>query len=155
MAIDIAPRRRRISWLWIALVISLAVNAFVIGAFVTERLGLRHRGEAAPRAVKMELRWLRDRLSPRSVETIESSLSGLKPDVVARIDRLKTLRSELAALAAAPEPDRAAIDAHLRDIRLEVGAMQEQIQSRTFDAVLALPASERAPLATPPKEDSD
>ena len=52
-------------------------------------------------------------------------------------------------LVAAPQPDRAAIDANLREIRIEVGAMQEQIQSKTFDAVLALPQAERTPLATP------
>ncbi len=153
MSIDIKPRRRRISWLWTVLVLSLAVNAFVLGAFLTERLGFRHGTDSGPRAVKMELRWLRDRLSPASVAAIETSLDTLKPDVVARIERLKTLRTELAALAAAPTPDRAAIDTHLREIRLEVGAMQEQIQSRTFDAVLALPPAERAPLATPPKLD--
>ncbi len=153
MSIDLKPRRRRVSWLWIALVVSVAVNAFVLGAFLTERLGFRHSADGGPRAVKMELRWLRDRLSPGSVSSIETSLETLKPDVIARIERLKVLRAELAALAAAPTPDRAAIDAHLREIRLEVGAMQEQIQSRTFDAVLALPPAERAPLATPPKLD--
>ncbi len=151
MSIDLKPRRRRISWIWTALVLSLAVNAFVLGAFLTERLGFRHGTDSNLRAVKMELRWLSDRLSPSSVAAIESALQPLKPDVIARLDRLKKLRTELAALAAAPTPDRAAIDAHLREIRLEVGAMQEQIQSRTFDAVLALPTAERAPLATPPK----
>lgn len=148
MARSLQPRRRRISWLWVALVLSLAVNAFVLGAFVTERIGVR-KSDGGPRVVRMELRWLKDRLSPEAVEKIEASVGGLKPDIVARIDRLKTLRAELATLAAAPEPDRAAIDANLREIRLEVGAMQEQIQSRTFDAVLALPAADRAPLAKP------
>ncbi|HWJ72043.1 MAG TPA: periplasmic heavy metal sensor [Kaistia sp.] len=147
MTIDLKPRRR-ISWLWLALVCSLAMNAFVLGAFVTERLGFRH-ADGGPRAVKMELRWLKDRLSPASVTTIEASLDKLKPDVLTRLQRLKTLRAELAVLAAAPEPDRAAIDEHLREIRIEVGAMQEQIQSRTFDAVLALPADQRAALGKP------
>ncbi|SHE65037.1 Heavy-metal resistance [Kaistia soli DSM 19436] len=151
MTIDLKPRRRRISWLWMALVCSLAINAFVLGAFVTERLGFRHT-DSGPRAVKMELRWLKDRLSPDSVTAIESSLDTLKPDVVARLQRLKTLRTELAVLAAAPEPDRAAIDEHLREIRIEVGAMQEQIQSRTFDAVLALPPDQRAALGKQPAD---
>jgi hypothetical protein len=97
----------------------------------------------------MELRWLRGRLSPDAVRSVEAALEPLKPDMMARIQRLKTLRAELGPLVAAPEPDRAAIDAHLREIRLEVGAMQEQTQSKVFDAVLALPEAERAPLATP------
>ena len=81
--------------------------------------------------------------------SIEAQLEPLKPDIVDRIDRLRQLRAELGVLLAAPEPDRAAIDSHLREIRLEVGAMQERIQSKTMDAVVALPAAERAPLATP------
>lgn len=138
------------NWLAMALVVSLAVNAFFLGALVTEFIRFRHRGdESSPRAVKMELRWLRDRLSADAVRSIESTLDPLKPDIVARIDRLKKLRAELGVLVAAPEPDRAAIDNHLREIRMEVGAMQEQIQSRTFESVLALPADQRAPLATP------
>ncbi len=54
MAGEIAPRRRRVSWLWVALVVSLAGNAFVVGAFVSDRLNYRNRGDSGPRAVKME-----------------------------------------------------------------------------------------------------
>ena len=143
-------KRRGRRWMTIVLLASLAANAFFLGALVTEFLRFRHRpDDAGPRAVRMELRWLRSRLTSDAVRSIETALDPLKPDIVARIERLKKLRSELGALVAAPQPDRAAIDAHLRDIRIEVGAMQEQIQSKTFDAVLALPPAERAPLATP------
>lgn len=149
---SLPARRKGGNWLRWALVVSLALNAFFLGAFLTEFVRFRHGGtEASPRAVRMELRWLKDRLSPDAVQSIETQLDPLKPDIVARIDRLKTLRAELGVLVAAPQPDRAAIDAHLREIRLEVGAMQEQIQSRTFDSVLALSPDQRAPLATPPK----
>ena len=142
--------KRRRSPLAVVLVVSLAINAFFVGALVTEFLRFRHRGdESGPRAVRMELRWLKDRLSEGAVDQIATTLEPLRPDIVARIGRLKQLRGELGVLVAAPEPDRAAIDAHLREIRMEVGAMQEQIQSKTFDAVLALPPDERAPLALP------
>lgn len=145
------PREgRRNNRLLIALFVSLAVNAFFLGAVITEQLRFRHfGGDHGPRATRMELRWLSGRLSDDAVHSIEAQLEPLKPDIVDRIDRLRQLRAELGVLLAAPEPDRAAIDSHLREIRLEVGAMQERIQSKTMDAVIALPAAERAPLATP------
>lgn len=136
--------------LWSGLVLSLAVNAFFLGATVTDFIRFKHHSDQNnPRIVHMELRWLADRLPRSAVETVESQLDPLKPEILARFDRLKTLRAELGALAAAADPDRAAIDTSLRSVRLEVGAMQEQIQTRTFDAVLGLPAEQRAPLAQP------
>jgi uncharacterized membrane protein len=146
MALSIAPRTRR-TLIWGLLVVSLGLNAFFIGASVTDMIRFRHGGDKEPRIIRTELRWLKDQLSPDAVKQIEAQLASLRPDIVARLDRLKTLRAELNALVASPDPDKAAIDAHLRDIRLEVGAMQEQIQSRTFEAVLALPPAQRAALA--------
>jgi uncharacterized membrane protein len=141
--------------LWGGLVLSLAVNAFFLGATVTDVLRFDHHDEKNPRIVRMELRWLADRLSPSAVDTVQQRLDPLKPDILARFDRLRTLRTQLSALVAMPTPDRAAIDASLRNIRLEVGAMQEQIQTRTFDAVLGLPLEDRAPLANPPSQKDD
>lgn len=147
------PDRRGRSRIVLLLVASLALNAFFIGALVTEFLRFRHfGGDQGPRAARMELRWLSGRLSGDALRSVETALDPVKPDIVARIQRLKQLRAELGVLLAAPEPDRDAIDSHLRDIRLEVGAMQERIQSKTMDAVLALPPAERAPLATPPQD---
>ncbi|ODT13576.1 MAG: hypothetical protein ABS35_37520 [Kaistia sp. SCN 65-12] len=152
MARPIASRSWR-TLVWVLLVVSLGLNAFFIGASVTDMIRFRHGGgDKEPRIIRTELRWLKDRLSPEAVKQIEAELAVLRPDIAARLDRLKTLRAELNVLVASPTPDKAAIDAHLRDIRLEVGAMQEQIQSRTFEAVMALPASERAALATAPVE---
>ncbi|WP_018184050.1 periplasmic heavy metal sensor [Kaistia granuli] len=152
MALTVSPKARR-TLLWCLLVASLGLNAFFVGATVTDLIRFRHGGdEKGPRIIRTELRWLKDRLSPDAIETIEAQLAPLKPDIVARLDQLKKLRSELNVLVAAPVPDKAAIDAHLRDIRLEVGAMQEQIQSRTFEAVQSLPAEQRAALATAPSK---
>jgi uncharacterized membrane protein len=143
--------KRGRNWLAIALVASLAANAFFFGSLLTEFLHFRaHRDDSGPHAARVELRWLRGRLSPEAVRTVEAALESLRPDIVARIGRLRTLRAELGALVAAAEPDRAAIDTHLREIRLEVGAMQERIQSKTFESVLALPPAERARLAPSP-----
>jgi Spy/CpxP family protein refolding chaperone len=70
--------------------------------------------------------------------------------VIAHTERLRQLRSELAALAAAGQPDRIAIDAQLAAIRAEVDAMQAEVQDATMDALLALPAEARARLAEGP-----
>lgn len=149
MAFKFESKTRR-NLLWGLLVVSLAVNAFFVGATATDiarfRLGPEDK---SPRIIRTELRWLKDRLSPDAIESIEKQLDTLKPDILVRLDRLKTLRSELNDLVAAPTPDKAAIDAHLRSIRLEVGAMQEQVQSRTFEALLNLPPEQRAALAGP------
>lgn len=148
MAFKMETRTRR-ALLWGLLVASLGVNAFFVGATVTDFIRFRHAAdEKGPRIIRTELRWLKDRLSPDAVKSIESQLDGLKPDILVRLDRLKTLRAELNTLVAAPVPDKAAIDAHLRSIRLEVGAMQEQVQSRTFEALLNLPPEQRAALAS-------
>ena len=53
-------------------------------------------------------------------------------------------------LAAAPDPDRAAIDERLAALRAEATAMQEAVQQATYDALLKLPAEERAALANHP-----
>ena len=149
MALKLAPKTRR-TLLWGLLVVSLAVNAFFVGATLTDMARFRHGGDdKSPRIIRTELRWLKDRLSPDALESIERQLDTLKPDIMARLERLKTLRRELNDLVAAANPDKAAIDAHLRDIRIEVGAMQEQVQSRTFDALMKLPPEQRAALAQP------
>ncbi|MCX5497571.1 periplasmic heavy metal sensor [Kaistia dalseonensis] len=143
-------RKSQRTWIWIILIVSLGLNAFLIGVKATDIFRERNSGaDRGPRIVRTELRWLKDRLSPDAVKSIETALDPIKPDILARIERVKALRAELDQLVAAPTPDRAAIDNHLREIRLEVGAMQEQVQSRTFDALLALPVEQRAPLARP------
>lgn len=149
MAFRIEPKTRRML-VWGLLVVSLAVNAFFASAMVTDMVRFRYGAEdKSPRIIRTELRWLKDRLSPEAVRSIETQLDALRPDIIVRIERLKTLRSELSNLVAAPVPDKAAIDAHLRDIRIEVGAMQEQVQSRTFEALLSLPPDQRKALAGP------
>lgn len=144
--------RRRFNALFVLLVVSLAANAFIVGHLLVQRFGHPPHDQHA-RIMQMELRYLVDRLPPDAVAKVTGALDTLRPDIDARIARLKALHGELDALSAAPVPDRAAIDARLRDIRIEVGAMQEQVQSRTFDALLALPPADRAPLAQPAREE--
>ncbi|HZP21050.1 MAG TPA: periplasmic heavy metal sensor [Bauldia sp.] len=145
-----APGARRRRFLVVALIASLAVNAFLVGVVATEFLGItdmfRPHGE---RAVSFELRWLQGRLSDASLERVRSAIDAARPRAEARLDRVRQLRRELGILVAAPQPDRAAIDAKLRDIRAELDLMATEVQKVSMDALLALPAAERAPLAEP------
>jgi uncharacterized membrane protein len=147
-----APTRRLTSRSWLAgiLIVSLALNAFLLGAIATDYLRLKHwSGGREARGMRYELRWLEGRLSPEAMRQVEQAVTAAKPKTVAHIDRLRALRSELAVLAAVPAPDRVAIDAKLAEIRAEVASMQTEVQATTMNALLALPAEARAPLAQP------
>ena len=96
---------------------------------------------------RFELRWLQGRLPAEGLRKVEEAITAVKPDTTVHFDRLRTLRQELAALVAVPEPDRAAIDAKLVEIRAELTAMQTTVQRASTDALLGLPPEMRAKLA--------
>jgi uncharacterized membrane protein len=147
---DIAlPRRRRVPWLFVGLAASLVLNAFFIGAVATDVFRF---SAAEKRHVNFELRWIEERLSPEDYAVVAAAAGAARPEAETHIARLRTLRQELGVLAAAPEPDRAAIDAKLVEIRAEQGAMVTGVQSTIVDALLALPPSARESLATTPAD---
>jgi uncharacterized membrane protein len=150
--IDSIRRPSRSRWLAGALVVSLALNAFFIAAVATDMLRVKWGGgwDREARALRFELRWLDERLDAEALRQVEAAVAAARPNVIEHTDRLRELRSELAALAAAGEPDRAAIDAQLAAIRAEVDEMQAEVQDATMDALLALPAEARARLAEGP-----
>ena len=138
------------SWLAGILIVSLALNAFLLGAIATDFLRVKHlSGDRQVRAVRYELQWLEGRLAPEAMRQVEQAAAAAKPNVLGHIDRLRALRSELGVLAAVPAPDRVAIDAKLAEIRAEAASMQTEIQAVTINTLLALPAEARAPLAQP------
>jgi hypothetical protein len=146
---DIAlPRRRRVPWLFVGLAASLVLNAFFIGAVATDVFRF---SAAEKRHVNFELRWLEERLAEADFAVVEAAAIGARPEAEAHVASLRALRQELGVLAAAPEPDRSAIDAKLVEIRAEQNAMVSGLQSTIVDTLLALPASSRAPLATEPE----
>jgi uncharacterized membrane protein len=149
---DSIRRPSRGRWLAGVLVVSLALNAFFVAAVATDMLRVKWGGgrDREARALRFELRWFDERLDREALGQVEAALAAARPDVIARTERLRRLRSELAALVAAGEPDRAAIDAQLAAIRAEVDAMQTEVQDATMDALLALPSAARARLADGP-----
>ena len=140
------PPWARRHWPAAALILSLLLNAFLLGMLVTDALR-GPPGSPWPRAMSFELRHLAKRLPERAVEQVAADLRPLAPDFEARYARLRSLREEINRMAAAPAPNRAAIDARLEALRSEAQLLQAEVQKATFDALLKLPAEIRADLA--------
>src|SRR4051794_26421622 len=105
VALRPAILRRR--WPVVALVASLAVNAFFIGATATDflRFSGLHGGDG-PHALRFELRWLEGRLPRQGLERVEAAVGAVRPSAEAHVDKLKQLRLGLGDLVAQPTPDR-------------------------------------------------
>jgi uncharacterized membrane protein len=146
-AFSVFLRRR---WPAVALVASLVLNGFLVGMFAADALK-PHRGFSGERFARFELRRFDDRLSKGAVDQIAAALQPLGPQLEEQLTRVRAIRAEIMRLAAAPVPDRAALDAKLAALRAETAAMQEAVQRATYDALLGLPAEERTHLADAPK----
>jgi uncharacterized membrane protein len=143
-----APFLRR-RWPAAALVASLLLNGFLIGMFATDALR-PHRGFTGEHFARLELRRIDDRLPRQAVDQIAKTLQPLGATLDANVQKLRGIRAEIMRLAAEPAPDRAAIDAKLAELRAESAAMQEAVQKATYDALLGLPAEQRAHMADAP-----
>jgi len=133
-------------WWAIALGLSVALNAFLIGAIATDLIEGRDSG----RPGNYELRWLEGRIPADGLAKVDAALDAVRPNAQAHFQRLRELRQSLAELAALPEPDRAAIDARLADIRNELDQVTSEMRRTSIDALLALPPEMRAGLAKNP-----
>jgi uncharacterized membrane protein len=138
-----AGRRNGGRWLLYGLLASLLVNAFLIGLAATDVFWPRHVGGP----LRFELRWLERKLPADGFARVAAAVEGIEPKVQAHIDRLKEMRQQVSELAAIPQPDRAAVDRKLADIRAELDAMTAEGQATVADALLALPPNMRASLA--------
>ncbi len=134
------PTRRT---LYGALIVSLAINAFFIGAAATDLLVSPPSASSAPRALRLELRWIDQRLPESAVRQVEAALTPIAPAVAADVVHLRALRHELDQLLAAPQPDRVAVDAKLDDIGEVWEVIEGRVAKTTFDALLELPADMR------------
>jgi uncharacterized membrane protein len=139
-------------WPSVLLVASLLLNGFLIGMFAVDYMKPHRGGFSADRFARFELRRLDDRLPQNAVDQIAARLKPLEPQIDDRLTRVRAIRAELMKLAAAPVPDRAAIDTKLIELRAETTAMQEAAQKATYDALLSLPPEDRAQLAEAPAD---
>jgi hypothetical protein len=136
--------RRWVGWLLAA---SLVLNAFLLGMLAIDAWQKRAARADGPRALHFELRRLAEGLSDDSEAQVAARLQAIRPQVEARVERLRRLRGDVLAEAARPQPDRAAIDSSLAELREAIQMLQQEVQSATYDALLALPAEARADLA--------
>jgi uncharacterized membrane protein len=136
------PRDRR-RWLVYGLFASLLVNAFLIGLAATDIIRPNHIGGP----LRFELRWLQGQLPEDAMARVQAAVAAIGPRVQAHIDRMKDMRRELGGLAAVPQPDRAAIDRKLAEIRAELNTMTAEGQMTVADTLLSLPPEVRARLA--------
>lgn len=135
-------------WLGVGLVLSLALNAFFIGAAATDLIRFDKDKDSGRHGVlRYELRWLGARLPPDAMAKVEAAIAAERPNARRHIARLHALRAELGNLLAAEPPDRAAIDAKLDAIRSELDAMLGKAQAATIDSLLTLPPETRKSLA--------
>ena len=128
---------------------SLVLNGFLIGAMAVDWLK-PHRGFSGERFTRFELRRFDDQLSKEAADKVAAALKPFAAEVDERFQRVREIRSEIMRLAAAPAPDRAAIDQKLAELRAESASMQETIQTATYDALLALPPQDRVRLTEGP-----
>ena len=140
--------RRR--WPAVALVVSLVLNGFFVGMFVTDQLKDHRHSLSGARFARFELRRFDDRLPKEAVDQIAAAVSPLAPELDRHLMKLREIRAEILRIAAEPTPDRAALDAQLAAARAETAAMQDMVQRATYDALLGLAAEDRARLAAPP-----
>ena len=141
--------RRRPHLLRGALLASLTVNAFFVGAAVADLMHPAHGGDTASVAdaratlFRYDWRWLDGRLPDDAMAKIEAAAGRDTQGAEQRFRHLHELRTSLGILVAAPQPDRVAIDAKLMEIRGELDRLLAETQATTIASVLDLPAETR------------
>jgi len=137
-------------WPILVLVLSLLLNAFLVGLLVTDTFRHKRRGDG-PRVINWELRRLAGRLPPEALETIKADLAPVSEGFDERFKALREKREAISRMAAEPVPDRQAIDAQLAQMRAEGEQLQADVQRATYDALLRLAPKMRARLAEAPE----
>jgi uncharacterized membrane protein len=132
--------RKRV--LWGVLAVSLLANGFFVGMAAVGYFDPPHRKGGLRGEVESLARHLPEPYSSQ----LRQDLRGLLPELRPQWRRLGELRREIGAEAAKPQPDRAAINARLEEIRAITTRSQELVQTRLFEEVMAYPPEARAGL---------
>jgi len=124
-----------------ALALSLLLNGFLIGVVVHSYLA----PAPSPRSglIRAEVGRMVAHLPPEYQEKVRAEVRELVPDLRKDWARLRELRGRLHVLIAAGEPDRAEIEARLKEIREITTSIQAQTQQRSVEALLRIPPDVR------------
>lgn len=136
---NIAGRKRL---LWGILTVSVLVNGFFLGMLAMGYFDPPRKG-----GLRGEVESVSRRLPSDYGERLRADVRSIVPELKPQWRRLRELHREIGAEAAKPQPDRAAIDARLEEIRAISISTQARVQARIFDQVLTYPAEVRQGLA--------
>ena len=134
-------------WLIVCLVVSVALNLFLVGAGAgIVALGLRlaqTNGGARPAA----LFWAAESMSQPARREFRQGLIGLRRQIQPDVDHSRAVRSQAWGSLAAAKPDPAAIKQGLAQGRQIDLAVRTKVEEQVVDQIAALPPADRAAYA--------
>jgi len=136
-------------WLIIALMASLAVNLFLIGAgagviALGQRMARQAPGPPRPTGA---LLWATDDLPQPQRRAMRLMLRDVRQQVQADTDRSAALRVAAWRALADPRPDVTAIDQKLAESRQADIAVRARVEQAIIDYALRMPPADRAAFA--------
>ncbi|WP_454688679.1 periplasmic heavy metal sensor [Achromobacter aloeverae] len=128
-----------------ALVGSLVLNAFLVGGMVggAYQWAMSHRVHAAAPAPRTALRFAAEGLSPQRQAQFLEALKVARRDNLEYVREGREARHEVLAALAAPQLDRAALDAALARTRAADTALRVAVESGVADFAASLSPQER------------
>jgi uncharacterized membrane protein len=128
----------------IAMIVSLVLNVFLLGAIAggTYRFAHQHTASAQQRG----LRFAASELSSARQQQFRAALRQARRDAAPLIETSRDGRREIAQLLAAPALDRAALDAALARTRESDVAARARIETAVADFAATLTPDERVKL---------
>ena len=132
---------------------SLVLNVFLVGAIAggTYRWFTGRHGESAAANTRtvapQALRYAAQELSPERQQQFLDALKQARRDAKPLAQQAKDGRREVLRLVAAPQLDRAALDAALASTRSADSALRERVETAVADFVGTLTPAERVTFA--------
>ena len=137
----------RSRWLIVGLVVSVALNLFLVGAGAgIIALGLRLAQQSAG-ARPAALFWAAEGMSQPARREFRHGLIALRDQIQPDVDRSRALRSQAWGSLAAAKPDPAAIKLALAQGRQIDQAVRTRAEEHVVDQIAALPPADRAAYA--------
>lgn len=142
--------RNATRWLGIALILSLAINAFIVGVIATRIVKIRDFRRPNPPPIVDALadsnRFLRGFPKERRAE-LRRVVRDYRPSLKPWRDQLDEARNRLADAVAADPLDTGRIEAALRDIQQARAGMRDTGRTLTIELISTMTPDERKALA--------
>jgi uncharacterized membrane protein len=133
-------------WLIVALVVSVALNLFLVGVGAgIVALGLRIASDSGARPGAYF--WATQAMSQPARGEVRQGMAAMRDEFRADVDRSRTLRIQGWNGLAAAKPDTAAIKLALAQGRQIDLATRAKVEERVVDRIAALPPADRTAFA--------